>query len=76
MYKVLKVVSFGLEDSKLYSVFYCDKEDYKVFKKFDYMSSFVVVYDLHGCKVGDTIRIKKYYNLDNFEDIHYEIYKN
>ena len=75
MYKILKIIPFGLGDLNLFTVFYCDSDAYSVFSKFDYCFDSVIVYDLHGCKVGDSIRIKKYYNLEDFEDMRYEIYK-
>ena len=75
-YKILKIIPFGLDDCKMYTVFYCGSSEYNVFSKLHYFNNSVIVYDLHECKVGDSIRIKTYYNLDDFEDKHYEIYKN
>ena len=77
MYKILKIVPFGIDKilGNYYSVFYCDPEDYDVLKNVDYSYDYVIVYDLHDCMPGDLIKIKKYYNLSDFSDVHYEIYK-
>lgn len=77
MYKILKVIPFGYEDGRgfYYTVFYCDSDSYEVFKKMDYYKDNIIVDDMKGLDVGDSIRIKKYYNLADLEDIYYEIYK-
>lgn len=77
MYKVLKIIPFGYEGNRgfYYSVFYCDSDSYNVFSKLDYYKDNIIVDDIKDITVGDSIRIKKYYNLSDFDDIYYEIYK-
>ena len=75
MKKIIKIVPFGSEDLRFYTLFVCDPEEFEVFKKMDYYSETFIVHDLRGCKVGDLVKVKKYYNLSDFLDVYYEIYK-
>ena len=71
MKKILKIIPFGESGSELFCVMVCDFGEYRVFKKCDS----IIVSALNGCKVGDTIEIKKYYDLNDFANVVYEIYK-
>lgn len=75
MKKILKIIPFGESGSELFCVMVCDFGEYKVFRKFDYHNDSIIVSALNGCKVGDTIEIKKYYDLSDFSNVVYEIYK-
>lgn len=75
MYKILKIIPFGYGEGSYYTVFYCDSSSYKVFDFMGYVNDSIIVDDLRGCKIGDSIRIKKYYNLEDLSDVYYEIYK-
>ena len=75
MKKILKIIPFGESGSELYCVMVCDIGEYRVFKKFDYFSNSVIVSALNGCKAGDIVEIKKYYDLSDFSNVVYEIAK-